>query len=71
MESFWNGRRKRKKKGIRGKENINKIKSYLRDIIIDLQSSDTWKIQLTIAINFISSKNTEEECVMNSTRDNI
>ena len=71
MESFWNGRRKRKKKGIRGKENINKIKSYWRDIIIDLQSSDTWKIQLTIAINFISSKNTEEECVMNSTRDNI
>ena len=62
---------KEKKKGIRGKENINKIKSYLRDIIIDLQSSDTWKIQLTIAINFISSKNTEEECVMNSTRDNI
>ena len=62
MESFWNGRRKRKKKGIRGKENINKVKSYLRDIIIDLQSSDTWKIQLTIAINFISSKNTEEEC---------
>ena len=71
MESFWNGKRKRKKKGIRGKENINKIKSYLRDIIIDLQSSDTWKIQLTIAINFISSKNTEEECVMNSARDNI
>ena len=34
------------------------------DIIIYLQSSDTWKIQLTIAINFISSKDTEEECVM-------
>ena len=35
---------------------LNKIKPYLRDIIIDLQNSDTWKIQLKIAINFISSK---------------
>ena len=34
----------------------------MRDIIIDLQSSDTWKIQLTIAINFISSKDTEKVC---------
>ena len=30
----------------------------MRDIIIDLQSSDTWKIQLKFAINFISSKDT-------------
>ena len=37
-------------------EYLNKIKPYLKEIIIDLQSSDTWKIQLTIAINFISSK---------------
>ena len=39
-------------------------KLYLRDIIINLQKSDTWKIQLTIAINFISSKDDEEELVM-------
>ena len=44
---------------------------YLRDIIIDLQSSDTWKIHLIIAINFISSKDTEEERVMHSTSVNI
>ena len=50
---------------------LNKIKPYLTDIIINLQSSDTWKIQLTIAINFTSSKDTEEECVMHSTSDNI
>ena len=31
------------------------------DIIIDLPESDTWKIQLTIAINFISSKDVDEE----------
>ena len=43
----------------------------MRDIIIDLQNSDTWKIQLTIAINFISSKDAEEECVIHSKSENI
>ena len=43
----------------------------MRDIIIDLQESDTWKIQLTIAINFISSKDAEKECVMHSKSNNI
>ena len=38
----------------------------MRDILIDLQNSDTWKIQLTISINFISSKDAEEEGVMHS-----
>ena len=38
---------------------------------IDLQRSDTWKVYLTIAINFISLKDTEEEHVMYSTSDNI
>ena len=41
------------------------------DIVIDRQSSDTWKIQLTMAINFMSSKDTEEKHVMHSTSDNI
>ena len=36
----------------------------MRNIIINLQNSDTWKIQLTIAINFISSKEAAEEHVM-------
>ena len=49
----------------------NKIKLYLRNVIIDLQNSDTWKIQLTIAINFISSKDAEEEPVMHSRSNNI
>ena len=43
----------------------------LRNIIIDLQNSDTWIIQLTIAINFISSKDAEEERVMHSRSDNV
>ena len=43
----------------------------MRVIIIDFQNSDTWKIQLTISINFISSKHAEEERVMDSKSDNI
>ena len=40
-------------------------------MIINLQKSDTWKIQLTIAINFVSSKDVDEERVMHSESDNI
>ena len=43
----------------------------MRNIIIDLQSSDTWEIQLTIAINFISSKDVKEEPKMQSNNNNI
>ena len=42
----------------------------MRDIVINLQKYDTWKIQLTIAINFISSKDIDEDRVMRSKRDN-
>ena len=52
-------------------EYLNKIEPYLMSIIIDLQNSDTWKIQFTIAIYFISSKDVEEECVMHSWSENI
>ena len=52
-------------------EYLNKIETYPRDIIINLQNSDKWEIQLTIAINFISSKDTEEERVMHSNSDNM
>ena len=38
----------------------------MKNIIIDLQNSDTWKIQLKIAINLISSKDAEEERVIHS-----
>ena len=38
-------------------------------MVIDPQNSDAWKTQLTIAINFIYSKDAEEECVMDSTRN--
>ena len=45
-------------------EYLNKIKLYLRNKTTDLQNSDAWKIQLTIAINFISSKDAKEERVV-------
>ena len=40
-------------------------------MITDLQNFDTWNIQLTIAINLISSKDAEEERVINSRGSNI
>ena len=47
------------------------MKPYLKDIINNIKRPDTWKIQLRIAITFISSKNTDQECGMNSSSDNI
>ena len=52
-------------------EYLNKIRRYLRNIINDLKTSDTWKIQLATAVNFVSSKDTEEEHAMHSKRDQI
>ena len=43
----------------------------MRNIIIVPQNSDTSKIQLTIVINFISSKDVDEERAMHSRSDNI
>ena len=43
----------------------------MKDIINNLKKSNTWRIQLTIAINFIYSKDTDEERVMHSKSDSI
>ena len=42
------------------------MRQYLKDIINGLKKSDTWKIQLAIANNFISSIDIDEERVMHS-----
>ena len=42
------------------KKYLNETKSYLKDIIKNVQKSGTWKVQLTIAINFIYSKDNDE-----------
>ena len=34
-------------------EYLTKIRPYLKDIINNLKKSDTWKIHLTIAINWV------------------
>ena len=39
--------------------------------LINLQISDKWKIQLSIAINFVSSNDVDEERVMHSESNNI
>ena len=50
------------------KEYLDKIKSYLKSIINNPKKSDAWKIQLTIAINFIFLKGKERvitfECII-------
>ena len=51
-------------------EYLNKIESSLKNIIINLQNFDTWKIQSTTAINLISSNDSEEERVMHLSSDN-
>ena len=43
----------------------------MKDITNNLQKSDTWKIQLTVAIDFISSKDNGEERVIHSKSDKI
>ena len=39
--------------------------------INDLKKSDTWKIQLTIVVSFMFSKENDKNCVMHSKSNNI
>ena len=57
-------------KNLSVKEYLSEIKPYLKDIIVDLQQSGTWKVQLTIEINFISSKDVDEKRALHSKSDN-
>ena len=47
------------------------IKPYLRDMIDDYKTRKEWKIKLTMEINFISSKDSEETCTMYTKSHNI
>ena len=51
-------------------EYLNKVRPYLKDITNDLKKSNLSKTNLTIAINFISSKDKDKERVMHSYSDN-
>ena len=52
------------------KQYLDEIKPHSKDIN-NLKKAHTWKIQLTIAITFISSKGTDKERVIHSKSDNI
>ena len=47
------------------------IRPYLSDIINNHKTQGEWKIQLTIAINFFSSRDSEETRTMHTKSDNI
>ena len=47
------------------------IRPYLSDMINDHKTQSEWKIQLTMQINFISSKDSEETRTMNTKSSNI
>ena len=53
------------------KEYLHKIKPCLKYILNNLKKSDTWKTKLTIAINFTSSEDIDEERAMHSKSDNM
>ena len=47
------------------------IRLYLSDMINDHKTRREWKIQLTMQINFISSKDSEETSTMHTKSHNI
>ena len=47
------------------------IRPYLRDIINDHKTQGEWKIQLTMVINFLSSKDFDEIRTMRAKSNNI
>ena len=53
------------------KDYLYEIKPYLIDIINDKKTQGEWKIHLTMAINFFSSKDSKEIRIMHSKSGNI
>ena len=48
---------------------LDKIRPNIKDITNNLKKSGTWKIRLMIAVNFISSIDIYEDCVIHSKSD--
>ena len=63
--------RRDKDKNLSPKEYLDMIRPYLSDMINDHKTRREWKIQLTMQINFISSKDSEETCTMHTKSHNI
>ena len=60
-----------KDKNLSPKEYNAMTRPYLSDMINDHKTRREWKIQLTMQINFISSKDSEETCTMHTKSHNI
>ena len=50
---------------------LDKIEPYLNDLIDNQKTQGEWKIQLTMAINFISLEDSDETRTMHAKSDNI
>ena len=61
---YYNESRDDKNKTLSVEEYLNKIRPYLKDITNCLKKYHTWKIQLMIAIKFMSPKGKKKERVM-------
>ena len=66
-----NNKVKEKKKYLSPKEYLDIIRPYLNDMINDHKTQSEWKIHLTMQINFISSKDSEETRTMHTKSSNI
>ena len=77
VSDFWNGNYIKYENNSDKNKNLlvilyfNKLEPYRKDFTNNLQKSGTWKVQLTNAIKFISSKDDDEEQVMHSKIDSI
>ena len=73
VSNFWsgNGTEYEINETLSVKEYLNKIRPCLKDIINNLEMSDTCKIQLIIVNNFTSSIDNNVKHVMHSKSDNV
>ena len=53
------------------KEYLDIIRPYLSDMIVDYKAQGEWKTQLTMSINFISSKDSDETRNLRTKSNNI
>ena len=53
------------------KEYLDMVRQYLNHIINNHKIQNEWKIQLSLAINFVSSKDFKETCTKYTNSDNI
>ena len=57
---------------INNHKTIKNLRVHSRNEVIDYETQcGEWKIQLTMSINFISSKDSDETCNMQTKSDNI